>query len=265
MAEKELKPRQTRLEQKNYYPHFSVKNNKAPNLLFAFPFIGLLIKIILLIPVFIESIFLAIAFVFILFINWFVVLFTGAYWDAAYTFFLGLMRFGAKIVLYIYGITDKYPGFGLDTNGICELDIEKPKNPSRWLAIPFIGIFIRIILLIPYDIFSSVMSHGAGAAMIGSWFAVLFNRTYPEGLYEFERDSVRVSSAQLSYLVGLKDNYPSFTISMEHQKTKLVLLIIGTLLTVLNWKNSENNRINHMNYYQQYNNQQQSPQWYTPR
>jgi hypothetical protein len=187
------------------------------------------------IPQYIEGFFLGIAFVILLFINWFVVLFTGEYWDTAYTFFLGVMRFSTKITLFLYGITDKYPGFDLDSNGIFELDIQKPKSPSRWLAIPFIGFFVRLILLIPYYIFTSVMERGAGVGVFISWFAVLFKNLYPESLYEFERDSVRVSLATSTYLSGLSDKYPSFYISMNHKNIKIALIIAGALLVIFNW------------------------------
>ncbi len=212
------------------YPHFVVENNKKPNRLFAFPVIGIIIKIILLIPIFIEMFFLAIAAGVILVITWFVVLFTKTYWDPAYRFFLGLMRLTAKTKLYLFGLTDTYPGFTLDTNGLFTLDIPKPTHCNPWLAIPLIGFIIRFILLIPYLIFSEVLDRGSGVAMVISWFAVTFKKVFPESLYEFERDTLRVEFAADAYLIGLSDTYPSFAISMNHQTTKILLIIAGAVL-----------------------------------
>lgn len=216
------------------YPTFVVENNKKPNKLLNFPFLGIFIKLILLIPVFIEGFFLGIAALFVLLINWFVISFTGRYWNTAYTFFLGLMRFAIKIKLYIFGITDKYPGFKLDTNGVFKLDITKPENPNKWLAIPLLGIFVRFILLIPYFIFTDVMQRGANIAMFLSWFVILFKGRLPESFYEFERDSLRVNFAASSYMIGLSDKYPSFYISMDHQTAKILLIIVGAILSVFN-------------------------------
>lgn len=223
---------------KNIYPKFHVENNKKPNKFLNFPILGLIIKIILLIPVWIEAFFLAIGALIVLLLSWFVIAFTGKYWDVAYRYFLGLMRFWTKVRLYIFGITDKYPGFGLNTNGLFKLDIPKPENPNKWLAIPLLGIIIRLILLIPYLIFTDVMQRGANVAMFLSWFVILFKGRLPESFYEFERDSIRVNYASYAYIVGFSDKYPNFYISMNHQTAKILLLIIGAIFTAFNMAGS---------------------------
>jgi hypothetical protein len=219
------------------YPHLVVENNKKPNRLLAFPLLGILIKMIILIPVFLEMTVLGFVAFFALLINWFVISFTGKYWDSAYQLFLGMMRLSAKVKLYIWGITDKYPGFTFDTNNLFKLDIAKPENPNRWLAIPLVGIAIRAILLIPYLIFTEVMERGSGVAMVISWFAVTFKSKFPESLYEFEKDTLRVSAAAGAYIFGLSDKYPSFSISMNHQTAKILLLVAGAILTA--WRMQE--------------------------
>src|SRR6266699_1359718 len=111
------------------YPKLTVENNKNPNKFYAVPLLGLLIKVLILILVFFEGIFLGITFLFFWIANSFVILFTGQYWDAAYQFFLGIMRFGTKISVFLFGLTDKYPGFDLSSNGLFDLEIEKPAHP----------------------------------------------------------------------------------------------------------------------------------------
>jgi hypothetical protein len=174
------------------------------------------------------------------------------------------MKFCIKIYLFLYGITDKYPGFDLDSNGLFELDIKKPTHPNRGFALPLLGIIARIILLIPYIIFNGVLNRGSGVAVLISWFAVLFQSKYPDSLYEFERDSLRVSLATSTYLTGLSDKYPSFYISMDHKNVKIALIIAGVLLTLFSWMSPGNNRHNNTNpeYNQRYD--QSAPQWYTP-
>lgn len=220
------------------YPTLVVENNKKPNRFLAFPLFGILVKMILLIPVIIEIMFLSLFSGFVLMINWFIISFTGKYWDFAYKFFLGFMRLETKMSLYFYGITDRYPWFTFSTNGILELDVVKPENPNRWLAIPLLGLFIRFILIIPYFIFSEVLGRGSGVAMVISWFVVLFKGKFPESLYEFEKDSIRVSLASSVYLVGLSDKYPSFNISMNHQTAKILLIIAGAILMMSSFGDS---------------------------
>ncbi len=218
------------MSKQNFYPHFEVANNKRPSRVYAFPIFGLLLKVIILLPVSIEYFFLSIAAFFAFAINSFVILFTGKYWDDAYRFFLALLRFETKISLFIYGLTDKYPGFSLGTDGLFKLDIEKPTHPNRWLNFPVFGPLVKFVILFPYIIFSAVLCNGASIAMIISWFTGTCKKPYPESLYEFESDTLRVGNATSAYLLGLKDNYPSFSISMDHQTEKILLILAGAFM-----------------------------------
>ncbi len=218
----------------NLYPHLNIKVNKNPNRFYAFPVLGIVVKMIMLIPVFLEAFFLGIAFLFFLVANPFVVLFTGNYWESAYNFFLGMMRFYTKLYIFILGLSDEYPGFNLKENSRFELTITKPTHPNKWLAFPLFGFIIRIILLIPYQIYSQVLRNGSFIAMVISWFTVIFTDKIPESLYEFEQDSLRVALADMSYIVGISDKYPSFMISMNHQTVKILLIIAGAILFASN-------------------------------
>jgi hypothetical protein len=218
------------MAEKNVYPHLVIKNNEHPNKLYAFPFVGLFIKIIMLIPVFIMAWALSFAFLFFWIINPFVILFTGKYWHAAYEFNLTFFKYTTKILLFILGLTDKYPGFNTEAHNSFELNFEKPKSPSTILALPFFGALIRIVLLIPYLIFQSVLQSGTRVALIISWFAILIKGKFPESLYEFESDAIRVSLASAAYITFLSDSYPSFSISMKHQTVKILLIIAGALI-----------------------------------
>lgn len=217
----------------NLYPHLVIKNNVHPDSLFAFPFVGIAIKFILSLPAIIFLIFLAIAFVVLWFINPFVILFTGKYWNAAYEITVGYMIYKIKLALFLMGLTDHYPGFNLETNGIFEFDMPKPEAPSRLMAFPFGGAVGRAILLIPYSIYRTVLGYGAIAATIGSWFGILVKGKYPESLYEFNRDALRVSLGYTAYLAYMSDRYPSFGISMRHTPIKITLIIIGAILFLI--------------------------------
>src|SRR5688572_98132 len=93
------------------YPLLSVRRIEQPNRLWAFPLLGIVVKSIILIPVFIWLYLVSIAAIIVLIINSFVVLFTGRYWDTAYTLGLGLMRLSTKVVFFMAGLTDRFPGF----------------------------------------------------------------------------------------------------------------------------------------------------------
>lgn len=216
------------------YPKLQIKNNDNPSRLLNFPIFGPIIKIILLIPVLIYTWIIGIGFVILWMITPFVILFTGKYWDTAYRFTVGYLKLSIKLSLYIYGLTDKYPGFNMKDNGIFTLNVDKPEHPNRLLAFPIFGIVIRMVLLIPFIIWIQILSQGTSVAYFIATFAILFKKKYPESLYEFTRDTVTRSLASTIYTSYLNDKYPSFKISMNHKNVKIALIIAGVLLTFAN-------------------------------
>ncbi|MDO8638185.1 MAG: DUF4389 domain-containing protein [Candidatus Daviesbacteria bacterium] len=222
-----------------FYPDLKIDHIQNPNRFYAFPFLGGIFKIIILIPVIIELIILMMFWMLLTIINSFFVLFTGKYWNFAYTFSLGLMKFLTKISFYFEGLSNKYPGFNFNLTEFT-LDIKKPENPSRFFAIPIIGGLVRIILIIPYFIWVEILGSASYVGTIASSFPVLFKGNYPESTYELNRDTVRVSLGHYVYMAGLSDTYPSFWISFNHKTIKIILLIIGVLITLGNQSNNLN-------------------------
>lgn len=248
------------------YPEMNLQFISSPNRFFAFPLIGMLIKLIILIPVFIEIFFLCIWLAIVVaLINPFVVLFTGKYWTHAHSFVLGFMKLNAKLSLYIYGLSDKYPGFDFSTPPGFSFDIPIPQNPGKLYTIPLLGFLIRVIFLIPYYIFLNVINN---AVTIGvfllAWAVVLFKGKYPEGIFELARDSIRVNMSASAYLFGLSDRYPSFYISMTHDKIKIILIAIAIILNGWNYSQEFSDRsereqgLNNYNYQYQLD-EQMSP------
>lgn len=231
------------------YPELIIPYPEHPNRWYAFPIIGLLVKSILLIPLLLGLAFFGL-FIFVLMLfTPFVILFTGKYWDPAYKYTLNYLKISTKVILYIYGLTDKYPGFSMDESGIFTLRLDEPTAPSRFLAFPLLGFLIRVILLIPFVIFSEVLSRGSVIALICSWFAVLFTGKYPKSLYEFIKDNIRVGLAISVYELYLSDTYPSFRISMHYKVVKIILLILGALLVIGGYFVQGSNRLQHHNQY----------------
>lgn len=216
-----------------FYPDLKIDHLQNPNRFYAFPFLGGLFKIIILIPVFVEISFLVLFWLFLALINSLVVLFTGKYWDFNYNFSLGLFRLLTKISFYFNGLSNKYPGFSFTLTDFT-LDIKKPEKPGRFYAVPILGGLVRIILLVPYFIWTQILSNASWAGTIISSIPVLFKGYYPESTYELNRDTTRISLGCYAYILGLSDVYPSFWISFNHKTVKIVLLIMGVLLSLWN-------------------------------
>ena len=209
------------------YPHFSIAHINDPARFWAFPILGGLIKIIILVPVIIEVAFIAIyALAITLLINSLVVLFTGKYWRHCFNVNTSLLKLSTKVRLYFIGLINKYPGFDFTTDGF-ELDCTYPKVSNRYFATPVFGGLARLVLLIPYLVFVMAIGKGALLGVVISSIFVLFKGRYPETTYELATDAVRLSLSQVLYFVGIADKYPSFYISMNHQTLKLLLIIFA--------------------------------------
>lgn len=218
------------------YPQIKVSKIKKPNRLWAIPFAGGAVKALILIPVGIEIVFLGIWVFFVSIANSFYVLVNGKYWNYSYKLNVGFFRLLLKTKFFFAGLTDKYPGFNLKIEDNFSLDIKKPQKPNKLFAVPVFGGLVRIILIIPFAIYTQVIKSGSQVGVVASSIPVLVNGNYPESTFEMYRDGQRLGISQSAYILGLSDTYPNFKISMNHKKIKITLIIIGTFLAFTNYR-----------------------------
>lgn len=222
--------------EKTVYPSLTIAKIKNPNRAWAIPIFGGLAKIIILIPVFVEIAVLMLYVFLLQIINSFYVLFKKEYWPYCFSTTCGTLNLIAKTSLFFSGLTDEYPGFNLKLNGDFDLKFTIPKKPGAFFAIPVLGGIARGILIIPFAIYSQVISNGSRIGMVGSSVPVLLNGRYPDSTYELISDALRLSLSETAYFAGISDKYPSFKINMNHQTIKIFLIIIGTILVFSQWK-----------------------------
>lgn len=221
------------------YPLLLIDRIKNPNRMWATPVLGGLAKIILLIPVFIELWFLIIFSLFVNIINSFNVFINGRYWKYAFDLNFGIMKLATKTGFFFTGLTDKYPGFNFEIEDKFKLELQYPQSPNRFFATPVLGGLARIILLIPYLIYTQLISHGARIGVLVSFAPVFVKGTYPESTYELTRDAARLTLTEMIYIVGISDIYPSFNISKNHLKVKIALIILGLIFNI-SWAKTNN-------------------------
>jgi hypothetical protein len=218
----------------SFYPIISAKRIENPSRLYAFPILGFVIKVVMLIlPAFYLGI-ISLAMGIGMIINPFVVLFTGKLWPPYIGYVERYIKYSTKLAFFMYGLTNKYPGFKTENDDpMVSVSITHTENPSKLYAIPLIGFIIRLVLLIPYLIFESVVMYTTYIVFFVSSFPVLFLGRYPETSFELVRDYLRISHASTLYMGGFSDKYPSFWISMNHKTMKIILLVLGALWMLL--------------------------------
>ncbi len=234
----------------SFYPEIEIERIRRPNRWYAVPFLGFLVKCILIIPVGIELWLLGFIIFFASILNSCNIFFRGRYWKLAYELNLGAMQLEVNVSYYLFGLTDKYPGFSLTTTDDYSLKLAYNKNPNRLLATPFLGYIIRTILMIPYLLYSHVVVMAAFLAVLVSWISVLWKRRYPETTFEIVRDSIRISQASRAYFLGMSDTYPSWWISMKHKALKILLLVLAALFTLWSFLGHHSNSSQQRKYQQ---------------
>jgi hypothetical protein len=85
-------------------------------------------------------------------------------------------------------------------------DVEYPERLSRW------KIFVKWILAIPHFIIVWLLQGVASILVLIAFFAILFTKKWPQGLFDFTVQIERWTANTLAYAVTLhRDEYPPFS------------------------------------------------------
>lgn len=182
-----------------------------------------LIKWLLIIPHVVVLAFLWIAVLFVTFIAFFSILFTGRYPQSMFEFVVGVLRWTWRVAFYSYDAlaTDKYPPFSLksDDEYPADLDIDYPEKLNNWLPL------VKWLLAFPhYMILAAFMGaangqSGAESQYYGGllWALVvivavilLFTAKYQKDIFRLIMGINRWGFRVGAYVGLLTDEYPHF-------------------------------------------------------
>ena len=165
-------------------------------------------RLLLAIPHFIVVTFYALAAEVVVFIAWFVLLFTGRYPQGMYDFVAGALRYSTRVTGYACLLSDEYPPFSGDpaTPYPVDLVIGPPKGSYDRLKVLF-----RIILMIPVYIISYAMQIVASVGAIIAWFAIVILGRQPKGLQDMIALGISYQQRAYAYMALLTEDWPPFT------------------------------------------------------
>ena len=86
-----------------------------------------------------------------------------------------------------------------------QLAIPRPDRQSRLL------IFVKVILAIPHLLILYALNAVLSVVTFVAWFAILFTKTYPNGLFKFAVGVERWRYNVGAYIFLLRDEYPPFS------------------------------------------------------
>src|SRR4051794_27994991 len=122
---------------------------------------------------------------------------------------LELVRFSARIGIYVGLLTDRYPS--TDEQQSVRLDFPYPdaeRDLNRWLPL------VKWFLAIPHFIVLIALYVCAFFVVIFAWFAILFTGRYPRGLFDFVAGVARWHNRVVGYaFILVTDRYPPFRLA----------------------------------------------------
>jgi hypothetical protein len=166
-----------------------------------------LVKWLLSIPHWIVLFFLYIGAVLAWIGSWFAVLFTGRYPRGIFDFLVGVQRWTMNVTAYSMLMVDPYPPFSLEQKPGYPVvyDVEYPEQGiARWRPL------VHWLLVIPYGIVAAVLVWVAYILEIVAFFAILFTKRFPEGVFNFILISLRWQQRAAVYAYWMTARYPPF-------------------------------------------------------
>jgi hypothetical protein len=122
---------------------------------------------------------------------------------------LELMRFSARVGVYLALMGDRYPS--TDEHQSVHLDFAYPDVPNdlnRWLPL------VKWLLAIPHYVVLFFLYIAAFFVVIAAWFAILFTGRFPRGMFDFLVGVGRWTNRVIAYAhVLVTDEYPPFRLA----------------------------------------------------
>jgi hypothetical protein len=187
------------------------------NRFYAIPVVGYAVKIVMLIPYIIVMYVVALIVGLLQLVAWIPVLTTGQYPEWNRNLAEGFIRYTKRSASFLFGLTDRYPSFGLQDEmgggGDALITFARQETYSRFYAIPVIGYLAKIIMLIPHIIVMYLLGLVVSVLQLVTWIPVLTTGQYPEWGHNLVGGYIRWYTRIMAFALGLTDVYPPFSLT----------------------------------------------------
>ena len=198
------------------YPvQVTVTQDRDVNRLWGIPFIGVMVRFILAIPLFLILLVYAIGLGLGMIVVWIPILFLGkvpGWWCGLVT---SVVSRQSQIGAYIALMPGGYPPFGGGQGGAVTVTVPDGGGPiGRLWGIPYFGLLAREIALIPHLIVLLVLEIVLYVLMLVLWIPILINGKYPEFGIKFMGLFLRYAARVAGWMLFLPAPYPPFDFDM---------------------------------------------------
>jgi hypothetical protein len=119
-----------------------------------------------------------------------------------------LMRFTARVAVYLALMDDRYPSTDEEQGVHLDFPYPDPRTDlNRWLPL------VKWLLAIPHYVVLFFLYIGLVIGVIAAWFAVLFTGRYPRGIFDYVEGVIRWHNRVVGYaFILVTDVYPPFSL-----------------------------------------------------
>jgi len=180
--------------------------------LWGIPILGMMVRWFLLIPHFVVLAFYGLLVALLQLVVWIPVLVNGRYPAWGYSIVGGFVRWITRVQAYTILAASAYPP--LSTGGHHDVDVrwDESQHVARWAGIPLLGVWIRVILVIPHLIILYFLGIAVGFLGLVTWIPVLVNGRYADWAYRIVGGYMRWQNRLICYVLLMTGPYPPFSL-----------------------------------------------------
>ena len=186
--------------------------DEGQNRLWGIPLVGLVVRAILCIPQAIVLGVLGLVMYVVVLVNWIPILVNGRQAAWINTVAGGVFRMSSRVTAYILLVTGVYPPFWIEGEHPVTFTLEPGEEQNRLWGIPFVGILVRLFLLIPHAIALAVLGFVVGILALFTWVPVLLNGRTGDWVTRWIGGFYRWSVRVYAYAFLLTAKYPPFSL-----------------------------------------------------
>jgi hypothetical protein len=180
------------------------------------PWIGQLVRGLMLIPHFILLFCIGIWAAFLSIFTWIPVLLLGRFPGWGYRWIGGLLAWSIRVQAYLGLLTPTYPPFSLSGEGHpVTVRFDEGVRINRLWGIPFVGILVRMLILIPHYFVLSFLGILAAVLAAFAWVPVLVVGRQADVIYTIVGGYTRWTLRVSAYQMLMVDRYPPFSLGED--------------------------------------------------
>jgi hypothetical protein len=198
------------------YPiQLTVTGERQLNRLWGIPYFGMLVRWILAIPHFVILILLGIVLYLWILVGWIPILINGRVPAGAVRLLTEYIRRSARVIGYTACLMPgPYPPLEMGSSGPVHVQFNfQSLEINRLWGIPFVGLFVRVLALIPHFIVLSLAGIVFALSLIVLWIPILISGTYPTWAVTFYGRFLSYATRVEAYALLLPVPYPPISFS----------------------------------------------------